>query len=224
MAEEDDARPGSDGVVEKIENLGGVLYGEGQSDFLHHYAVALGLEVPGMDAAGMFLVGHEHFVARFQVGAIGNVAISFGGITEQGDLVATATDEGGQGIAKLVPGGISPNRVVFGILLVHSLGGGVAVENGAQHGCWAGADGAVVQVDFVLRDEELAAHLGPVGVFVLIEESGVRQGGGGFLQLSQEISAASQGCGESRGGGGEEAASVKQGAPPDVSNTEGAML
>jgi hypothetical protein len=42
--------------------------------------------------------------------------------------------------------------------------------------------------------------------------------------LGDEISAESQRCSESRGGGGEEAAAIEQGQPPDVSTTEGAML
>ncbi len=92
-----------------------------------------------------------------------------------------ATDEGSQGVAKFVPRGVSPDGVILGILLIHSLGGGVAIENGAQHRRRAGADGAVVQVDLVFGDEELAAYLGPVGVLVLIEESRVGQGRGSFL-------------------------------------------
>ena len=83
-----------------------------------------------MDATGMLLVGHQYFVAWFQVDAVSDVAIGFGGITKQGNLIATASDEGGQGIAELIPRGIAPDGVVFGILLVHFFGGGITVEDG----------------------------------------------------------------------------------------------
>src|SRR5580658_3938319 len=211
VAEEDDAGAGSDGVVEEIENLRSIFHGERQCDFLHHYAIALGFEVPGMNAAGMLLVSHEDLVARLHVDAISNVAISFSGITEKSNLIAIAADEGSQGIAKLVPGGVSPDGVVFGILLVHLLGGGVPVEDGAQYGCRAGADGAVIEIDLVLRDEELAAHLGPISVFVLIEQRRIGQVGGSLIELGQKASTESQGRGQSSGGGSEKAAAVEQG-------------
>ena len=130
---------------------------------------------------------------------VGDVAISLGGITKQGNLVAMATDEGGQRIAKFVPRGVSPDGVILGILLVHALGGGIAIENSAQHRRRTGADGAVVQVDLVFRDQELAADLGPVGVFVLVEESRVGQGGGSLLELGNEVPAERQGRSESGG-------------------------
>jgi hypothetical protein len=36
VAEEDDASARGDGVVEKVENLGGVLHRAGQDDSLHY--------------------------------------------------------------------------------------------------------------------------------------------------------------------------------------------
>jgi len=69
-------------------------------------------------------------------------------------------------------GAVKEFRVAInlGIGLVHFLGGGVALENGAQHGCGAGTYGAVVQVDLVFGDQELTTHLGPVGIFVFVEQ------------------------------------------------------
>jgi hypothetical protein len=115
----------------------------------HYGAVALSFQVPGMLAAGMLLVGHEDFIAWLQVDAISDIAISLGGITEQSDLVARAADESGQRIAEFVPGSVSPDGIVLGILLVHFFSGGIAFENGAQHGRGTGAHGAIVQVNLV---------------------------------------------------------------------------
>ena len=187
-------------------------------------AITLGLKIPGVHAAGMLLVGHQDFVAWLKVDAVGDVAISLGGIAKQGNLIAMATDESGQRIAKLVPRGVSPYGVVFGILLVHSLGGGIAIENGAQHGRRAGANGSVVEVDLVFGDQELAPDLGPIGVFVLVKESRIGKGGRSLLELSDEISTERQGCSESGGGGGEKAATVEQWHLLMNAKQEGAML
>ena len=93
------ARARRDRVVEKIEHLRRVFDGPGQRDFLDDDAVALGFEIPGMLAAGMFLIGHEDFVAGFHVKAVGDVAIGFSGVAQQRDLVASAADEFGEGVA-----------------------------------------------------------------------------------------------------------------------------
>src|SRR5439155_8181627 len=116
-----------------------------------------------------------------------------------------------QGIAEFVPGGVSPDGIVLGVVLVHFLGGGVAVEDGADNRYGARSDGAVVQVDFVLGDEELLAHLGPVGVFVLVEEGVIGQGWGLF-QLGEKASTKGKGGGEGSGGAGKKMASVEHGA------------
>ena len=65
----------------------------------------------------MFLVGHEDFVAGLHVDAVGDVAVGFGGVAEESDFVAAAADEFGERVAELVPGGVSPDGVVLGIVL-----------------------------------------------------------------------------------------------------------
>jgi hypothetical protein len=122
-----------------------------------------------MLATGVLLVGHQDFITGLEVEAVGDIAVGFGGVANQGDLVAMASDEFGERVAELVPGSVSPNGIVFGILLIHLLCGVVAVEYGAENRCGAGADSTVVEIDFVLGDEELFAQFGPVGVFVLIK-------------------------------------------------------
>ena len=151
------------------------MIGLGQLDFLYHDAVALGAEIPWVLAAGMLLVGHEDFVAGLEIDAVGDVVIGFGGISEERDLVAVAADEGGEGIAELVPRGVSPDGVILGIGLVHFFGRFVAFEDGAQHGSGAGADGAVIEVDLVGGNQVLLAEFAPVGVFVLFVEGAVGQ-------------------------------------------------
>ena len=154
--------------------------GRGSVIFLHHDAIALGLQIPGMLAAGVLLIGHQHLVAGLHVDAIGNVAIRFRGVAQQGNLIALAADEGGQWVAKLVPGGVSPDWIVFWVLLIHSLGGVIAVEDGAQHGRGARSYGAVVQVNLVLGDKELFADFRPIGVFVLARAASGREAAESF--------------------------------------------
>src|ERR1700684_1351940 len=100
-----------------------------------------------------------------------------------------AAPEGGPGLANLVPGGVPPDGVVFRVLLVHSLGSVVALENRAQHGRGTGADRAIVEINLVCRDEELLAHLGPVSVFVLVEQHRIGKRRRGAGELGNEISA-----------------------------------
>src|SRR4029077_6976569 len=114
----------------------------------------------------------------------------------------------GERIAELVPRGVSPDRIVFRILLVQFLRRGVAVEDSSQHGCGAGTHRAVVQVDFVLGDEELAAHFRPVRVFVLVEQRMVGQWRSLF-ELRQPATAEGEGRGNSSGSGGEEMTTVE---------------
>ncbi len=132
----------------------------------------------------MLLVSHQHFVARLHVYAVGDVVVSLGGVADQREFIAIAADEGGQRIAVLVPRTIAPDRVVLGIGLVHLLFFGVLIEDGAQYRRRTGADGAVVEVDLVRRNEVLLAQLGPVGVFVVGELAAIGQGSGIVRKLS----------------------------------------
>src|SRR5882762_7944249 len=149
VAEENDARARSDGIVEEIEHLRGVVYWARQRHFPYYNAVALGLEVPWMLASGMFLIGHQDFVAGLHVNAVRDVAVGFGGVALQRDLVAVAAHESSQRVAEFIPRCVSPDGVVFGILLIHLFG-------------------AVVKINLVGGNEELPAQLGPVCVFVFV--------------------------------------------------------
>src|SRR5580692_1247398 len=174
--------------LKRLRTCAASLTGRGKSDFFHHDAVALGLEVPGVLASRVLLVGHQHLVARFQVEPVRDVAVGFGGITHQGDLVAMASDKLGERIAKLVPGRIPPYRIVLGILLVHFLGREVAVENSSQDRQGAGADSSVVEINFALRDKKLFTHLGPVRILILVEKRSVGEWRE-FLHLGQRVPA-----------------------------------
>ena len=175
VAEEQNSGARGDGVADQIQHLRGIFYRLRQRDLLHHDAVALGAQVPRVLASGMLLIGHQHFVAGLQIDAVGDVAVGLGGISEEGDLVAVAADERRQRIAKLVPGGVSPDGIVLGIGLVQLLARLVAFKHGAQHGRGARAYGAVIEVDFVGGNQELLAQFAPVGVFVLVEQGAVGQ-------------------------------------------------
>src|ERR1700729_2274467 len=196
--EENYARARSDGIAEKIENLGRVLNRFGGCVFLDYDAVALGPQIPGMLAAGMFLIGEQDLISRFKVDAVGDVAISFRGITQDGDLIAVAAYEGGQRITEFIPGGVAPDRVVFRIGLVHLFGGFVAFEDGAQNRGGAGAYRAIIEINFVGGDQELFAQFTPVVVFVLVIERAVRELLGQGFELRPEVASPAE-----SGGGGE---------------------
>lgn len=114
MAEEKDTGARSDGVLEKSENRTGVWHRPGQSDFFYDDPVAFGAEIPGMLATGMLLVGHQDLVTGLEVNAVGDVAVRFRGVPEEGQFIAFATDKLRERIAKLVPRGVAPDGVVPG--------------------------------------------------------------------------------------------------------------
>ena len=66
----------------------------------------------------MLLISHENFIASFQVDSVRDVAVGFGSVTEQSDLVTGASDEASQRIAKFIAGSVAPDGVIFWILLV----------------------------------------------------------------------------------------------------------
>ena len=162
VAEEDDARARSDGVIEEVEHLRRVFDRAGERDFFHHDAVALGLEIPGMFAAGMLLVGHQDFVAGLHVDAVGDVAVGFGGVAQQSDFVATGSRRmrrAGRGTRsrRRSPRWDSLRDRCSSSLFCR----GVAIEDGAQHRRGTGAHRAVVEVDLVFGDEKLSAAVLP---------------------------------------------------------------
>ena len=167
MAEENHARARRDRILKKIQHLRRIRHRPAQGYFFYHDAITLGLEIPRVFAARVLLIGHQHFIAGFHVHAVCDVAVGFGGIAKQGDFVALAPYKLRQRIAKLVPRCISPNRIILGILLVHLLGRRVAVEDGAQHRRRTGAYRAIVQVNFIGRNEKLLAQFGPIGLVVI---------------------------------------------------------
>src|SRR5882762_4405017 len=222
VAEEDDARARSDGIVEEIEHLRGILYRARQRNFSYHNAVALGLEVPWMLASGMFLISHQDFVAGLHVNAVRDVTVGFGGVAQQRDLVAVAAHKCGQRVAEFIPRDVSPDGVVFGILLIHLFGGVVAVKNGAEYRRRTGADGAVVEINLVFGNEELFAQFGPVGVVVLVEQRMIGEGRS-FVELGKEISAEREGGGEC-GGSAEKAAAIEHWPLHSVRRMEGVII
>src|SRR5579863_1739295 len=208
VAEKEHACARGDGVAEEIQHLRRVFHGAGKRDLLHHDAIALSLQIPWMLASWMLLVGHEHFVARLHVDAVGDVAVCLGRVAQKGDLIALAADEFRQRVAELVPGGVSPDRIILGILLVHFLGSVVSVEDGPQNRGGAGADGSVIEVDLVFRDDELPAHLGPKRVFVLVKQSAIGKRWN-LLELRKKIAAQGERRGDSGGGGGKKSTAVE---------------
>jgi len=102
--------------------------------------------------------------------------------------LALAAYEFGERVAELVPRSVSPNGIVFRILLVHFFRSVVPVEDSAQDRRGARSDRAIVEIDFIFGDDELLAHFGPEGVFILVEKRmvGKRRN---FLELGEQIAA-----------------------------------
>ena len=111
-----------------------------------------------MLTAGVLLIAHQHLVASFHIKTIGYVAVGLSGVAQHGNFVALAPHEGGQRVTKFIPCGVAPDGIIFRVLLVHFLGGVVAVEYGAQHRRRTGADSTVIQVDLVAGNKKLFAQ------------------------------------------------------------------
>ena len=146
-----------------------------------------------MLAPGMFLIGDEDLVAGFEIDAIGDVTVGFGGVAQQGQFFALAADEFRERIAILVPGSVAPDRVILRIGFGEPLGIAVALENRAQHGGRRRADGAIVQVDFVFGNQKQFADFGPVRLFVSVVKRGVGELG---WKLCEEIVGDAGNCGK----------------------------
>lgn len=215
LAEENHSRTRRDAIVEKVEHLRRVFYRLRQHDFLHRNSITLRLELPGLLAARMLLVGHQHFIAGFHGDAVGDVVVRLGGVAYQRNLVPVTADEVRQGIAIFVPRPVAPDGIVFGIGLVELLGRSVAVEDGTQHRRRARPDGPVVEVDLILGNQELLAQLGPVSLVVVDILLRVGQRRRRALQLRQEIITKSESGGQS-GSVSEKAAAIEQNEPPSI--------
>ena len=131
VTEEHHSRARRDRIIKLIQHLRRVLHRFRQCDLLYHHAVTFRAKVPGVLAAGMLLIRHEHFVTRLHVNSVCDVAVRFRRVAEQGKLVALAAHECGQRIAKFIPGGIAPDGIIFRVPLSHFLRLVIAIENGA---------------------------------------------------------------------------------------------
>ncbi len=121
-----------------------------------------------MFAAGVLLIGHQHFIAGLQVQAIGDKVVSLGRVAKQRDLIARAADKCRQRVAKFVPRPIAPDWIVLRILLGQAFRIRVRVKNGLQHRPWRGAHSAIVQIDFIAWNQELFSHLRPIRLLVFV--------------------------------------------------------
>ena len=214
VAEKDHACSRGNRIIKKVQHLRRFLHRLGKNDFLNDNSVTLRSELPGLLASGMLLVRHQDFVARFHIHAIRDVAIRLGGIPQQGNLVPRAAHKRGQRIAKFIPCCISPDWVIFRILLIQLFGGVVRIENRTQHGRGAGTDRAVIQVNLVRGNKKLLSQFSPVGVFVFVVERNVGQGSGSIFELrKQQVAEANRSrdpCAN-----GHKLPTIEQTAPPE---------
>jgi hypothetical protein len=101
-------------VAERIRHRRGIGYRPRQRHFLHDHPLSFGAQVPWMLPAGMLLIGHQHFVAGFQIESVRDVTVGFRGVSQQGDFIPRATNKCGQRVAGFVPRRIAPDKIVSG--------------------------------------------------------------------------------------------------------------
>ena len=164
MTEEDHTRARGDCVMEELQHIRGVLDRLRQRDHLDYDAVPLRLQSPRLLAAGVFLIGHQHFVTGLHFNAVGDVVICFGCVTHERQFVARASDKCCHRVAICVVGLIAPNGIVLGIGLVHLFSLGVAVEHGAQNRRGTRSDRSVIEIDLVFRNQKLLADFSPISI------------------------------------------------------------
>src|SRR5258706_1572371 len=111
VAYKDDSRAQRERVIDPVHDIRRRLYRFGQLEFLDHHTVALRAQVPWMLSARVLLVAHQDFVPRLHVDAVGDVAVRLRRIPNERELIAVATHEFRQGITKLIPRAISPDRI-----------------------------------------------------------------------------------------------------------------
>src|SRR5207302_8683683 len=131
---------------ETIQYVGRAFWRQRDGKFLHNHSVALGAKVPRLFPARMFLVAHQHFVARLHLKAIRDVAVGLSGIAHEGDLVAIRAEELSKRITELGIWLVTPNGILLRIFLRHLLGLIETVKYRLQHGHRRGTDGPIVEI------------------------------------------------------------------------------
>ena len=90
VADADDSGAGGDGPGEDVDEGRGVGARDGERQLLQHHPVALGLELPGVEASRVLVEAQQDLVARLEVEAVGHEAHALGGVAGEGDLVGLA--------------------------------------------------------------------------------------------------------------------------------------
>jgi len=117
VAEEHQACPWGDGIIEKIQHRRRVRHRLRQRDLLHHDSVALRAQVPRLLAPGcswsVINTSSPGFMSRpFAMKLFASVALRTSASSSRVHPMNSAS-----GIAKLVPRAVSPNRIIFRIAL-----------------------------------------------------------------------------------------------------------
>ena len=166
MAEEQHTRPRRNRITDEIQHRRRVRHRLRQRDSLHYNPIPLCAQIPRVLASRMLLVGHQHFIARLHVQAVGDVTVRLRRVAHQRQFVARAAHELRQRIAKLIPRPVTPDRIIFRIALCHFFRIVIAVENCSQHRHRTGSHRPVVQINLVAGNQELFAPFGPIRLFV----------------------------------------------------------
>src|SRR6202521_2920311 len=175
VAEKQHARPRRDRIIDKIQRRRRIRHRLWQRDLFHHNPISFRAQVPGMLASRVLLVGHQHFVASLHVQPVRDIAVCFRRIAHQRQLIARAPDKLRERIAKFVPGAVTPDRIVFRIVLRHLFRIVVAIKNRAQHRHGRRSHRPVVEINFIRRNQELFAPFAPIRFFVRTIKRTVRQ-------------------------------------------------
>src|SRR5207244_3538433 len=123
------------------------------------------------------------------------------GVADERNLITICPDKLRERIAEFSVWLISPDGIFLGVLLRHLFRLIEAIKDGLQYRHGRRANCAVVEIDLIVRDEELLANLAPIGLCVAVKkrlrrkrrQSDVRQ-----LRLSKRLECGK--CGDAGGG------------------------
>ena len=149
-------------TLESCHDALGVLGRDGELDFLHHQAVALGLPHPGFAIAGVFEGGDQDLVSLAQIQALAQGCVSLGGVARNRELIGRDSEKRG-GLHPYLVDAVLKNLAVFVRVDCHQAPVfGHRIINRFR----CGSESAGIHVGQSFFQHEFLAHLLPVPAIV----------------------------------------------------------